>query len=122
MVTYMVSLSVTIICRVGIRAMFAEIFGNNPQARILDFLGDHPNYDYSISDLAEYSKVSRPTLYKILPKLIRMGMLIETRKIGKSSMYKLNLKNEIVKKMLKFDLEIADQIAKMEDEKEIIFA
>lgn len=97
--------------------MFVEIFGSSPQARILDFFGDHPRYDYNISDLAEYSKVSRPTLYKILPKLIRMGMLIETRKIGKSSMYKLNLDNEIVKKMLKFDLEIADQIAKMEEER-----
>ena len=38
--------------------MFKEIFGESPQAKILDFLGDHPNYDYNVSDLAEYAGVS----------------------------------------------------------------
>jgi len=29
--------------------MFKEIFGNSPQTKILDFLADHPNYDYNVS-------------------------------------------------------------------------
>ncbi len=97
--------------------MFKEIFGDSPQAKILDFLGDHPNYDYSISDLAEYTGVSRPTLYKIIPEMVKKGLIIETRKVGKSKMYKLNTENEIVKVILKFDFELANTIAKLEEEK-----
>ncbi|MEA2053953.1 MAG: winged helix-turn-helix domain-containing protein [Candidatus Thermoplasmatota archaeon] len=100
--------------------MFREIFGGSPQAKILDFLGDHPNYDYSISDIAEYAEISRPTLYKIIPGLIGKKILVETRIIGKSKMFKLNTKNELVRKILKFDFELADTMAKME--KETIFA
>ncbi|MCD6481421.1 MAG: winged helix-turn-helix transcriptional regulator [Thermoplasmata archaeon] len=100
--------------------MFKEIFGNSPQTKILDFLGDHPNYDYNISDLAEYAGVSRPTLYKIIPEMIEKGLIIETRKIGKSKMYKLNTKNEIVKVILKFDFEISTAIAKQEEEEFVV--
>jgi len=100
--------------------MFKEIFGESPQTKILDFLGDHPNYDYNISDLAEYTGVSRPTLYKIIPKMIKKGLIIETRRVGKSKMYKLNTKNELIKIILKFDFELSNAIAKQEEEKEFI--
>ena len=100
--------------------MFKEIFGESPQAKILDFLGDHPNYDYNVSDLAEYAGVSRPTLYKIIPEMVKKGLLIETREVGKSKMYKLNTKNELVKVILKFDFEISRIIAQQEESKEYI--
>ena len=102
--------------------MFKVIFGASPQAKILDFLGDHPDYDYSISDIAEYANVSRPTLYKIIPDLIKKQLIIETRTVGKSKMYKLNTKNEIVKLILKFDFELASKMAEMEEKDQIIFA
>jgi len=98
--------------------MFKDIFGQSPQTKILDFLGDHPNYDYNITDLAEYADVSRPTLYEIIPGLIEKGILIETRKVGRSKMYKLNTENDLVKTILKFDFELADKIAEMESESE----
>ena len=41
--------------------MFKDIFGSSPQTKILDFLADHPDYDYSISEIAKQAQVSRPT-------------------------------------------------------------
>lgn len=102
--------------------MFRDIFGNSPQAKILDFLGSHPRYDYNISDLAEYAEVSRPTLYGTLPKLLKMGILMQTRKVGKSNMYKLNIDNDLVKTILKFDFELANKIAELEEQQEIVLA
>lgn len=102
--------------------MFKAIFGNSPQAKILDFLGDHPNYDYNISDLSEYASVSRPTLYSIIPELVRKKLLVETRIVGKSKMYKLNIESELVKTILKLDFELANIVAKMEEEEQLIFA
>ena len=39
--------------------MFKDIFGNSPQTKILDFLADHPKYDYSISEIAEKADISK---------------------------------------------------------------
>ena len=51
--------------------MFRDIFGNSPQTKILDFLADHPDYDYSISEISKNSLVSRPTVYIIKDILIK---------------------------------------------------
>lgn len=94
--------------------MFKEIFGNSPQTKILDFLADHPNYDYNVSDISKNSGVSRPTVYKIIEILLKKKLIIKTRESGNSSLYKLNTKNKLVQVILKFDFELAEQIAEME--------
>jgi len=38
--------------------MFKDVFGNSPQTKILDFLADHQDYDYSISEISKNSQVS----------------------------------------------------------------
>ena len=99
--------------------MFKNIFGNSPQTKILDFLADHPNYDYSISDIAKQSDVSRPTAYKVLDILLKRKLLIKTREMGNSSLYKLNLENKLVQTILKFDFEISRRVAELESVKTI---
>jgi len=94
--------------------MFKDIFGNNPQTKILDFLLDHPDYDYNISDIAQNSKVSRPTTYKVVDTLLEKKLIIKTRESGQSSLYKLNLENKLVRMILKFDYEMASKVAEIE--------
>jgi len=99
--------------------MFKDIFGESPQTKILDFLADMPDFDYTITELANKSNVSKPTIYKILPSLLKKKLLIETRMMGNSHLYALNIKNPIVKMILKLDFEIASKIAELEDNKQI---
>lgn len=99
--------------------MFKEIFGNSPQTKILDFLADHPDYDYSISEIAKHSQVSRPTVYKIKDILLKKGLIIHTRAQGNSPLYKLNLDNKLVQVILKFDFEIAKRIADIESQESV---
>jgi len=94
--------------------MFKEIFGNSPQTKIFDFLADHPNYDYNVSDISKNSEVSRPTVYKIIEILLKKKLIVKTRESGNSSLYQLNMENKLVKIILKFDFELASQIAEME--------
>ena len=97
--------------------MFVKIFGENPQTKIRDFLADHPDYDYTITELAEKTGVSKPTTYKVIRGLLKEGLVIVSRKIGRSKLYKLNTRNEIVKTILKFEFEIAKKIADLEKKK-----
>jgi len=94
--------------------MFKDIFGNSPQTKILDFLADHPNYDYNVSDISKKSDVSRPTVYKIIEILLKKKLIVKTRESGNSSLYQLNMENKLVKVILKFDFELASQIIEME--------
>jgi len=88
--------------------MFTKIFGENPQTKLLDFLADHPDHDYTIADLVKKTGVSKPTIYKILPKLLKENLVVVTRKVGKAKLYKLNTENELVKLILKFEFELAN--------------
>ena len=99
--------------------MFKDIFGDSPQTKILDFLADHPDFDYSISEIAKNSQVSRPTVYKIKDTLLKKRLIIQTREQGGSPLYKLNIDNKMVQVILKFDFEIAKKLADIESEESV---
>ena len=99
--------------------MFKDIFGSSPQTKILDFLADHPDYDYSISEIAKQAQVSRPTVYKVKDILLKKRLIIQTREQGNSPLYKLNIDNKLVQVILKFDFEIAKRIADIESQEAV---
>jgi Fe2+ or Zn2+ uptake regulation protein len=87
--------------------MFKDIFGKGPQTNILDFLLDHPEFDYSISEIAKHSHVSRPTVYKTIDVLLEKQLVVITRAQGNSQLFKVNVGNSLVQKMLNFECEVA---------------
>jgi DNA-binding transcriptional ArsR family regulator len=85
--------------------LFTDIFGNAPRVRLLDFLADHPDFDYTISQMAEFADIARPTIYKLVAELLGKDMLIFTRSVGDSKFYRLNVANPRIVSMLQVDLE-----------------
>jgi DNA-binding transcriptional ArsR family regulator len=79
---------------------FTAIFEGSPHARVLDFLVEHEGFDYNISELAKHSAVARPTVYKVVRDFLRKGLIVETRRVGNSQLYKLNLDNEVVRSLV----------------------
>lgn len=88
---------------------FTEYFGPSARGRILDFLGDHPTMDYSITELAAKSGVSRPSIYVELEHLLRLRMVKQTRALGTSRLFALNLEHPVVREIL-----VADMASAME--------
>lgn len=85
--------------------MFTEVFGAAPRVRLLDFLADHVAFDYTISQMAEFARIARPTVYKLVAELQSQGMLTFTRFVGDSKFYRLNLGNPRIVSMLQVDFE-----------------
>ncbi len=85
--------------------MFTDIFGNAPRVRFLDFLADHPDFDYTISQMAEFAEIARPTVYKLVAELEGEGMLTFTRSVGDSKFYRLNVADPRIVSMLQMDFE-----------------
>ncbi len=83
--------------------IFTEVFGNNPIIKVLDFLITFQLFDYPLTEIAKNSGVSYSTLQTFWDKLERNNIVIKTRRVGKSDMYKLNTNNPAVKQLIKLD-------------------
>jgi predicted transcriptional regulator len=85
------------------KSFFLMQFGDTPQLRVLDFLIDNHFFDYPITEIARDSNVSYNSLKVFLNDFIESGVLVKSRKIGKSDYYKLNIENPFVKNLIKLD-------------------
>jgi len=93
-------------------SLFIEAFGiKNPILKVLDFFMDNEGFDYSKAEVMEGTDLSRATLFNVWPKLEALDLLVETRRVGRAKMYKLNKKNPIVKKFMELDDAISEHFA-----------
>ena len=83
--------------------MLLEVIGDTVENRIIDFLIEGIKLDYTKKEIADNCDISRPTLYKVFPKLIKEGVAKPTKKIGRIQLYSLNTENDKVKALLKLD-------------------
>lgn len=90
------------------KSFFVQYLGENPKIRILDFLMDNFALDFSLPQIAKGSKVAYTTLIDLLPSLLKQRLIAETRKIGKSKLYKINLDNPVVKALFAIDLKLSE--------------
>jgi hypothetical protein len=88
-----------------------ELGIKSPLLKVLDFLMDNEAFDYSKTDIAEGTDLSRATLFKVWPKLEALDLITATRTVGRAKMYKLNKQNPIVKKLMELDDAISEYFA-----------
>lgn len=100
--------------------MLEDLFGKNALVKVLDFLLENRFWDYTKTDIAQNSGISRVQLYRVWPKVIEHGLVKESRKIGATSLYVTNMDSLVMKRLSALSLEIADQINKPIIEKELI--
>ena len=80
-----------------------KLFGHSPQIKVLDFLITYQLFDYPLTEIAKNSGVSYSTLQGFWDNLERNNIVIKTRRVGKSDLYKLNTKNPAVRQLIKLD-------------------
>ena len=83
--------------------VFIEVFGSNPVMKVLDFLITFQLFDYPLTEIAKNSEVSYSTLQTFWKNLEKNNIVIKTRRVGKSDLYKLNTNNPAVKQLIKLD-------------------
>ncbi|MEK6926322.1 MAG: hypothetical protein AABW50_03525 [Nanoarchaeota archaeon] len=85
------------------KLIFLECFGDTPQLRVFDFFIGNYFFDFPITEIARGANVSYNSLKLFLPKFVDAGILVKTRKIGKSDYYKFNMENVFVKNIIKLN-------------------
>ncbi len=92
------------------RSVFLEREGYNPKNKVLDFLIVAQDFDYSLKEIAKYSDVSYPCIKQLKKELVKNKWIILTRKVGKAQMYKLNIKNPVVKKFMDYYWTVVESV------------
>ncbi|MEM5810916.1 MAG: nucleotidyltransferase domain-containing protein [Candidatus Aenigmatarchaeota archaeon] len=78
-----------------------EALDSKVKSKILKFLSANKEREFTITEIANFSKVSKSRAYEILEDLERREILISKR-FGRSVVYSLNLSNENTKNILRF--------------------
>ncbi len=86
--------------------IFVRTFGSSPVIKVLNFLLQGRGLDYSMSDVARNSDISWTTLNRIWAGLEKAGLIINTRKIGKAKLYRLDSDSETVKKLVELHTQL----------------
>ena len=102
------------------KTSFRLVFGDAPVIKVLDFLIDNQEFDYSLTDIAKGAEIAWSTLHECWPDLVQIGIVIKTRKIGRAELYKLDTTNPLVKKLVELDLFISQQFIKQEAEEIVV--
>ncbi|HLC67052.1 MAG TPA: hypothetical protein VJK52_05425 [Candidatus Nanoarchaeia archaeon] len=85
------------------QSTFVKTFGDYPLIRVLDFLIESRMFDYPLTEIAKNAEVNFATLKKIWKQLEKNVIVIQTRKIGKAKLYKLDEENPAVQKLIELD-------------------
>ena len=79
---------------------FCTVFGATPRNRILEFFLEMRELDLAIGDVAEEIGLNKATTYNTVEVLIKEDFIVQTRKVGKVQLYKLNLQKSEVKVLI----------------------
>jgi len=83
----------------------ANIFGDKPIPKILDFFRVYSNWDYSLNDVLRETEVSYRALQIIVPRLVKMEILVQTRTEGRAKMYKFNTESLLAQRIQNIAIE-----------------
>ena len=90
---------------------FVKLFGDYPAVRVIDFLITFREFDYPLTEIAENSNVAWSTIHSFFPNLVNIGIVKQTRKIGRAKLYKLNIENPLVEELIVLDNRLIKELA-----------
>lgn len=77
------------------------LYGDSPRMKMLDYLMSFPKNEFTVSEIVETVGMSRTTAFKEVSKLLDNEMIVQTGKLGKSPMYKINVISPLIYVMQK---------------------
>ncbi len=102
-------------------SIFVRTLGDYPLIKIMDFLIYSRDFDYPITEIASNSKINFQTLKKLWSKLEQDRMVVSTRTMAGTILYKINVNNPVVKKLIELNNFLCWEYAeKQEKEQEIL--
>ena len=103
------------------KSLLLNLTGEMPLFKIIDFLLENKEMDFSKSDISKGAGISRASLFNYWSEIEKHGIVKATRSFGKTKLYTLNVKNPVTQKIIELEKTlIAEAMDKASKRKEII--
>ena len=79
---------------------FRKVVGNSPTARVIEYLIECEDLDFSLTDIAEGANVGWTSLHRIWSDLESAKLVNFTRQIGNAKLFTLNKENPVSKALI----------------------
>jgi len=101
----------------GYRSLLVRALGESPKLRIIDYLLDYPIASFTKKEIIEGLSMSKQTFYKYFGDLEKLGLVTVSKRIGRVSLYRINLKNPMVRMISEYERRLSLQIAEQEEKR-----
>jgi predicted AAA+ superfamily ATPase len=88
---------------------FERLFEGVATAKMLDFLITAQEFDYSETDIAKNSGISKKTVQREIHKLIEANLIKQVRPVGSAKMFQLNKPYRTALSAEKFAFDLASE-------------
>ena len=78
---------------------FIHVMGDSPINRVLDFLIENDRESWTMVEIRDEANVGYSTLKIILPEMLKKDLIIVSKIVGKSRLFKINKNNIVTKKI-----------------------
>ena len=96
------------------KSSFRLVFGDSPIIKVMDFFLENREFDYSLTDIAKNSDIAWSTLHQFWNEIVKLGIVINTRRIGRADLYKLDMGSPLVKKLIDIDNDVSKRLIQVE--------
>lgn len=69
---------------------FSKLAGISPRNAIIEFFIGGKDIDYALGNVSKFLKINRATVYNVVEELIKEKLIIPSRLIGRTQLYKWN--------------------------------
>lgn len=83
------------------------VLGGSAQVKILEFFLTTAELDHTKNEIAEKAEIPRTHVQPAIESLLGVGLLTETRRLGNSTFYKVNLESPLIKTLQTLDSQVA---------------
>ncbi len=98
--------------------MLSDILENSIMVRVLDWLLEMPNTEFSKSDVAKQVSSTFPSIKPVFDLLERLDVIRPTKTVGRTQLYVLNEDSKIFLSLSRFNLHLASKLIDMEQKPE----
>jgi len=81
--------------------MFMDVVGYTPRNMVLEYFLECRILDVAVSDIIEEYRLSKGTVYAMINEFVKQKLVVPSRIVGNTQLYKLNLENPVAHALAK---------------------
>ena len=99
--------------------VLTDVLGPHAKVKILAALLGENDRDLNATEIARLAGIDRTTFYEHIDDLLAYNLIVETRTVGNSQMYRINRENPAAEDLARMEWNLLDQVEEVDEAGEI---